>query len=369
MARHVEDFELAEGSDEEEQEEFTNQQYFDSYGTDIAVTKAMLNDAPRMKFYRDAIAAADVKGKVVVDVGAGTGILSLLAARAGAKRVIAIEASAMAMTMQHVVRANGADIERAVRVVHSPAEAVTRASLVAAGHLAEDERVDFVVSEWMGFYLLHENMLPSVTGLRDRLALPGQPQPPRMIPEAATIYAAPVDMKPLLESTCRSVWRDVEGFDLSPVGALEEAAILDCNPCVQVLPEECLLGAATTVAAYDLNTVTETDLAVVSHTWTMQWGASAEAAAAVQRRPRAALWGFALWFDVSFNGITLHTGPAHAATHWKQTVVLLPDELRGEVGVAPLVQEAQAMEASLEMMLNRATRSYEVGLGLADPNE
>lgn len=57
----------------------------------------MLGDEPRMTAYKNAINRV-VKGKTVVDVGAGTAALSILAARAGATKVFAIEASAIAAT-------------------------------------------------------------------------------------------------------------------------------------------------------------------------------------------------------------------------------------------------------------------------------
>ena len=62
--------------------------YFSSY-SDLAVHKLMLSDKPRMEAYRSFIEsnAHLFKDKVVMDVGAGTGILSLFAARAGAKHV------------------------------------------------------------------------------------------------------------------------------------------------------------------------------------------------------------------------------------------------------------------------------------------
>lgn len=53
--------------------------------------------------------------------------------------------------------------------------------------LANNEKVDIIVSEWMGFYLLHEGMLDSVLVARDKfLKEDGQ-----MFPETAAIYIAP----------------------------------------------------------------------------------------------------------------------------------------------------------------------------------
>ena len=55
----------------------------------------MLNDKIRCEAYKAAIAAS-VKGKTVLDVGAGTGFLSVIAAKAGANHVYAVEFSEIA---------------------------------------------------------------------------------------------------------------------------------------------------------------------------------------------------------------------------------------------------------------------------------
>ena len=69
----------------------------------------MLQDYVRTKLYRDAIIGnpSNYKDKVVLDVGCGSGILSLFAAQAGAKKVYAIEASNMAEYAKILVKANG----------------------------------------------------------------------------------------------------------------------------------------------------------------------------------------------------------------------------------------------------------------------
>lgn len=69
----------------------------------------MLQDYIRTQLYRDAIISnpTNYKDKVVLDVGCGSGILSLFAAQAGARKVYAIEASNMAENAKILVKANG----------------------------------------------------------------------------------------------------------------------------------------------------------------------------------------------------------------------------------------------------------------------
>lgn len=66
-------------------------------------------DEVRTSHYRQAILAnrQDFEGKIVMDVGAGSGILSLFAAQAGAAKVYAVEASNMAENARRLVEANG----------------------------------------------------------------------------------------------------------------------------------------------------------------------------------------------------------------------------------------------------------------------
>ena len=124
--------------------------YFSSYAY-IYHQKQMLSDGARMRAYRDAILGnpASFKGKTVLDVGAGSGILSMWAAKAGAKRVIACEFTSMAAHAEKLVAANG--LQHVVEV---------RRSAVETLDLAKGD-VDVIVSEWMGFYLVHESNVSS----------------------------------------------------------------------------------------------------------------------------------------------------------------------------------------------------------------
>lgn len=68
----------------------------------------MLKDSVRNKAYKQAIEdnEAYIRGKVVLDVGAGTGILSVYFAKAGAKKVYAVEASNMYRIAEEIVSEN-----------------------------------------------------------------------------------------------------------------------------------------------------------------------------------------------------------------------------------------------------------------------
>jgi SAM-dependent methyltransferase len=100
---------------------FDDDYYFKAY-SDYNIHQEMLNDRVRTESYRDAILknAALFKGKVVLDVGCGTAILSMFAARAGAARVIGIDNSDMADTAKQIVEAN--NLQNVVTIVKARLE-------------------------------------------------------------------------------------------------------------------------------------------------------------------------------------------------------------------------------------------------------
>ncbi|VDN44305.1 unnamed protein product [Gongylonema pulchrum] len=84
----------------------------------------MLKDEVRTITYRNAIYHNKhlFKDKIVMDVGSGTGILSMFAAKAGAKKVIAIEFSNMATQSKQIVKDN--NLENIITVIHGKVEDV-----------------------------------------------------------------------------------------------------------------------------------------------------------------------------------------------------------------------------------------------------
>jgi protein arginine N-methyltransferase 1 len=165
------------------------------------VHEAMLADDIRMKTYRRAIERHVKKGDVVVDLGTGTGILSFFAARAGASKVFAIEASSIIETAEHLARANGFSN---VSFIHSNSREVSL-----------PEKVDVILQEQMADWIDGENMIVNVTDLRDRLLKPGG----RILPNRFRVFLEPVQLLP--DARRPFIWEhQFDGIDFSSLKAL-----------------------------------------------------------------------------------------------------------------------------------------------------
>merc|ERR1719163_2198225 len=141
--------------------EHSEVRYFTSYDHH-GIHEEMLKDEVRTRSYRDAIYQNShiFKDKVVLDVGCGTGILSMFAARAGARKVYGVECSSIARQAKEIVEVNG--FKGVIEIVHSKVEEAT----------LPVKKVDIIISEWMGYFLLYESMLDSVIFARDKWLKP-----------------------------------------------------------------------------------------------------------------------------------------------------------------------------------------------------
>jgi len=178
--------------------------------------------------------------------------------------------------------------------------------------LPDGTLADVLISEWMGFYLLHESMLDAVVTARDRLLRCDG----IVFPSTATLYACPVSLKEYCAQNF-DFWQDICGFDFSEAGSVMRQKCLK-SPEVMSVSEKSLLAQPQQLLSIDLQYVNAADVCTVM----------ASLDFVVQRNDL--MHGFALWFDVQFDGchsVTLDTSPSAAPTHWQQTVILLPSTL------------------------------------------
>jgi len=122
------------------------------------------------------------------------GILSIFCAQVGAKKVYAVEASMLANSIEQVSIEN--NVQDKVKVIHNKVEDISPDSL---------EKVDIIVSEWMGFYLVHEGMLDSVLFARDNLLH----EDGLLFPSIAKLYASPCQLPSMYD-----FWNNVCGVSM-----------------------------------------------------------------------------------------------------------------------------------------------------------
>ncbi|KAA1077035.1 Protein arginine N-methyltransferase 1 [Puccinia graminis f. sp. tritici] len=157
-------------------ESLTSKDYYSDSYAHFGIHEEMLKDEVRTLSYRNSMIWNQhlFKDKVVLDVGCGTGILCMFAAKAGAKQVIGIDMSGIIDQAKKIVKANG--FEDTIVLIKGKLEDV---------ELPVD-KVDIIISEWMGYFLLYESMLDTVLLARDRYLKPGG----LMFPDSATLFMA-----------------------------------------------------------------------------------------------------------------------------------------------------------------------------------
>ena len=253
---------------------------------------AMLNDTER----NDALAVAVERlvrpGMHVLDIGAGTGLLAMMAARAGAGRVTSCEANPLlAEIARQLVAANG--MSDVVDVV-----AGRSTDLMVGRELARP--ADLIVSEIVDCGLVGEGLLPTIRHARHGLLTPGG----QVMPQAARLFGFLIE-SPVIIGLNRVT--QASGFDVRLLNATSTSGHFPVRLSTWPHRE---LTPAVDLAAFDLATGHLGDGSVVvrmpvTHDGTAQ--------------------ALVVWFELDLGaGITIRNSPDNLQSHWMQALVPLP---------------------------------------------
>ncbi|KAL3508090.1 hypothetical protein ACH5RR_033472 [Cinchona calisaya] len=309
--------------------------YFHYYGQ-LLHQQNMLQDYVRTGTYYAAVIEnrADFIGRVVVDVGAGSGILSLFAAQAGAKHVYAVEASEMAEYACKLIAGNPLLSQR-ITVIKGKVEEVEL-----------PEKADILISEPMGTLLVNERMLESYVIARDRFLVPNG----KIFPTVGRIHMAPFSDEYLyIEIANKALFwqqQNYYGVNLSSLhgsafeGYFSQPVVDAFDPRLLVAPGVSHVINFTSIKEEELYDI-DIPLKFVSSVGTR-------------------IHGLACWFDVLFNGSTvprwLSTAPGAPTTHWYQLRCVLAQPL--------YVMPGQEITGRFHLVAH-AAQSYTIDLTLS----
>jgi len=263
----------------------------------IEYHRTLIADHVRNAAIYAALKHAIVPGETVVaDIGAGTGLIGMMAAGLGAREVYLYECAG-------VVEAAHAAIER---------NRLANCHLMSchSTEMLDPPRVDLVVSETLGNYALEENIIATLNDARARFLKPGG----RVIPERVHQFMAPVTEGRFHGELC--AWDDVGyGLDLSrcKLMSLNNVYVRTIEPAALADPS----GRVWDVV--DLGR-SQKSTRKGEASWTFD--------------APTLVFGVCVWWEAELGGgISLSTAPGSDATHWEQLYFPVVDPMKVPAGV------------------------------------
>lgn len=260
----------------------------------------MVNDDERNQAYDLALRRAVKPGDLVLEIGTGSGLVAMMAARAGAARVVTCEVlPLMADIAREVVAKNG--LADRITVINKKSTQLQVGSDLP-------ERADVFVSELINIGMLSPNMLPVLHHARETLLKPDA----RIIPAAAIVYGALIEAPQL--SRINPV-RQVSGFDLSPLDKLRSPGYAQIDLAADLVRQ---VSQPFKALEFDFRqTMPENDARMLE----------------VAATSAGIAHGIAFWFDLVMDEEIVYSSASTTRTnHWKQAAEFFPQPIAVQPG-------------------------------------
>ena len=267
---------------------------------------AMLNDHERNDALAVAMERRIVPGSSVLDIGSGTGLLAMMAVRAGAGHVVSCETNRVM-----------AEIAREVIASHRMSDAITiiakRSTDLRVGHDL-DKPADFIVSEIVDCGLIGEGLLPTMAHAREHLLAPGG----QILPTSARIFGFLLD-SPVAANLNRT--STAGGFDVRLLNAVATQSHFPIR--LNTWPHR-ILSETVELARFDLldgsldNDSREISLPVTSS---------------------GIAQSLVAWFEMDLGaGVVVRNSPDNVSSHWMQALVPFPQPMTVTEGTTVTVE-------------------------------
>lgn len=250
----------------------------------IEYHRSLIADAGRLDAFERALAKVIRKGEsVVADIGTGSGVLAMIAAKLGARKVIAYEFAEIGALAGRLIKLNKL---RNIELIP-----------MRSTEIIEPLQADIVVTETLGNYALEEFLVETMNDAKARHLKQGGV----LIPGRLEQMVAPV-----IAPRCRDelvAWERIgRGLDFGP------ATVMGLNNAyVRAFPPSELLDGGRTAVVWD-----RLDFHVrnrFARKGKAEWKIT---------KP-ATVYGLAVWWEAELApGVVLSTSPLAAPTHWEQ---------------------------------------------------
>ncbi|EEA08159.1 uncharacterized protein CMU_011070 [Cryptosporidium muris RN66] len=361
------DFPLETNKESTEKFIYEDESYFNSY-SHLDIHREMILDEVRTNSYFNFItnpinSKFYFKDKIILDIGTGTGVLSIFAAKSGAKCIAAIDAAENILEKAKVIaQKNG--LCNKINFIYGKLENLdlyingNEVVGVCKESKPPDKyqkfKCDVIISEWMGYCLLYESMLYTILNARDKyLNSMGY-----IFPSSVCLQICPADYHKMIDE-CIVPWNN-KLYDLDLKELTPSLQSLTGSPIVEIVPVELLrCSEMTNLTKIDIKTITVNELLSLRQPFKIN----------IVPKETEFATSLVISFTTEFNvenanknqifPLIIETSPFNKPTHWKQTVLHLRgpnntllkavDVLTGYLTITPNITNKRHIDILIEL--------------------